>query len=300
MRIKSKNRKTNMIHKIKQIIWISNQIISHPLIKDKKLGGLLRFCKWQLNLRFKKEIIHPYINESKLILKKGMWGGTFNCYVGLADFEEMSFLLHFLRENDFFVDIGANIGTYTILASAIKKAKTLSIEPVKSTFSCLQKNIKINNIENNIKALNIGLGSKEGYCTFTTDRGPMNKVIGYCKKNKRKAIRVRKLDNLIRKNIPRIIKIDTEGFESEILKGAEKILNNNNLKAIIIELWKREKLHKKLLSKGFYRYNYNPFSRKLIKNKSHKVNNAIYIKNLKFVKKRLVKSKKFEVLGRYI
>jgi hypothetical protein len=47
----------------------------------------------------------------------GMTGATGNLYVGLHEFEEMAFLLHFLRPGDLFADVGANVGSYTILAA---------------------------------------------------------------------------------------------------------------------------------------------------------------------------------------
>ena len=45
-----------------------------------------------------------------------MHGVTGNVYCGLHDFAEMSFMLHLLRAGDLFADIGANVGSYTVLA----------------------------------------------------------------------------------------------------------------------------------------------------------------------------------------
>ena len=43
----------------------------------------------------------------------------FNYYLGLAEYEEMAFLIHALKKDDVFVDCGANLGLYTILASKV-------------------------------------------------------------------------------------------------------------------------------------------------------------------------------------
>ena len=56
----------------------------------------------------------------------------------------MSFLLHYLNEEDTFVDIGANVGSYTILSGIIKKSTVHSFEPIPSTFKKLKRNISIN------------------------------------------------------------------------------------------------------------------------------------------------------------
>ena len=56
-----------------------------------------------------------------------MTGATQNIYCGLQEFEEMAFLLHFLRKDDLPLDIGANIGSYTILAASSVGARTMAI-----------------------------------------------------------------------------------------------------------------------------------------------------------------------------
>src|ERR1700761_268360 len=93
-------------------------IYSHPLNRNNKLKSIFRFLKWQINIRLNPyPIIYTYTEKAKLIVKKGMTGATGNMYCGLHEYNEMAFLLHLLREDDLFIDIGANIGSYTVLAS---------------------------------------------------------------------------------------------------------------------------------------------------------------------------------------
>ena len=96
--------------------------------------------------------------NSKLIISKGQTGATGNYYNGLHEFNDMMFILHFLRIDEIFYDIGANIGVYTILASAEIGAKTYSIEPIPDTFNNLASNIIINNIQEKVYQLNVGVG----------------------------------------------------------------------------------------------------------------------------------------------
>jgi hypothetical protein len=49
----------------------------------------------------------------------GMTGATQNIYVGLQEFVDIMLTLHFLRKGDLFLDMGANVGSYTILASGV-------------------------------------------------------------------------------------------------------------------------------------------------------------------------------------
>src|ERR1700683_536380 len=89
----------------------------HPLTRDRPLGAWARFAAWQIRSRVKDEILIDWIGGQRLAVRRGMTGATGNIYVGLHEFADMLFVLHFLREDDLFLDIGANVGTYTVLGS---------------------------------------------------------------------------------------------------------------------------------------------------------------------------------------
>jgi len=81
-----------------------------------------------------------------------MHGATGNIYVGLHEFEQMAFLLHCLRSEDIFIDVGANVGSYTVLASAAVGAKTIAFEPIESEYNGLMANIELNGIAHLVDA----------------------------------------------------------------------------------------------------------------------------------------------------
>jgi len=272
-------------------------IINHPLNRDHKTKAIFRFCKWQLNNMLNPyPIIYPFTEKSKLIIQKGMHGATGNLYCGLRDYEDMSFVLHFLRENDLFVDIGANVGSYSILATAHVGAETISIEPVPSTFTHLIDNININKIQEKVTALNVALGSEEGTINFTKNHDATNHVATSSDKDII-TVPVCSLDKIITgKHIPILLKIDVEGFETEVLNGASKTLINDELKAIIIELngsgkrygYDESLIHQKLVDFGFTPFRYNPAKRELIEIDtfgSH--NNTIYMRDIEYINERL-------------
>ena len=72
-----------------------------------------------------------------------MTGATGNIYAGLHEFADMAFTLHFLRPDDLFMDVGANVGSYTLLASGVCKARTISFEPYPETMAALRRNIDL-------------------------------------------------------------------------------------------------------------------------------------------------------------
>ncbi|MEB3171773.1 MAG: hypothetical protein VKK43_10405, partial [Synechococcaceae cyanobacterium] len=120
-------------------------ITSHPLNREQKLKSIIRFAKWQIGSRLVRgEIVYDWINGSKFLVKTGDKGLTGNIYTGLHEFPDMGFLLHFLRVDDLFVDIGANVGSYTILACCAVGARGVAFEPVPSTYKKLVENMRIN------------------------------------------------------------------------------------------------------------------------------------------------------------
>ena len=99
---------------------ILNVDLNHPLVRNHRCLALFRLIEWQIRSRiFRKDHIYGWVESSKFYVKNGETGLTQNIYVGLQEFNEMGFLLHFLRQEDLFIDIGANSGAYSILATSV-------------------------------------------------------------------------------------------------------------------------------------------------------------------------------------
>ena len=281
-------------------------ICNHELNKKNKLEALIRFFKWQLNCKFNPyPVIFPFTARAKLIIGKGMTGATGNLYCGLHDFEDMSFLLHFLRREDLFIDIGANIGSYTVLAAAHIGATTLSFEPVPSTFSHLLNNIALNRIGNKVQAFNIALSAEKGSVSFTSSLDTVNHVALNAEQDQIE-VNTERLDDVLTEQMsPLLIKIDVEGFEAEVLKGATNTLKNSNLRAIIIELngsgarygYEDQHIHQSLIDLGFDAYVYKPFERILTGVRKLGTLNTIYIRDFDFVEGRLKSAEEINILN---
>lgn len=294
---------------MKQLLRILKSIINHPINKDNKLNAIFRYLRWQINCRLNPfPIIYKYTEKSKLIVSKGMTGATGNLICGLHEYNDMFFLLHFLRQNDLFIDIGANIGSYTILASGHVEAMTISLEPVPSTFEHLTNNININRIQDRVRALNIALGSTSGKISFTKSLDTMNHVATNLDKDTID-VSVLTLDEILKEErIPALIKIDVEGFETEVINGAKDTLLENELKAIIIELngcgerygYDETKIHNTLIKNGFDPYFYEPIQRHLTKIESFGKLNTIYLRDFEFVCKRVENAQKVKIFNKTI
>ncbi len=289
---------------LKIIYFITN----HPISSHSKIRSVFRFFWWQMRAVFTKKIyVHQFTEHSKLLMVKGMTGATGNLYCGLHEYKEMLFLLHYLRKGELFIDAGANIGSYSILASAEIGAISYSFEPVEHTYNQFQQNISVNNITTKVNSYNLGLASKAGELFFSDEQdSSMNHVLDSNNlSTNSKRVEVSTLDSVLSNVSPSLLKIDVEGFELEVLNGANETLNNNSLKAIIIELngtgenygYKDEDINQKLLSLGFESYTYNPFERKLIPAKLTDFDNLIYVRDKDFVDYKLSISPKFKILN---
>lgn len=296
------------MNKIKRTLGF---ILSHPLASRHLLKSLSRFILWQLQTAISPQKLHvkKFVASTRFYARKGLTGVTGNIYTGLHEFNDMAFLLHVLTPDDLFFDIGANVGSYTLLASGVKGAKSISLEPVLSTFNILKQNVSLNNIQSITTVINSGAGSAAGSILFTGDEDTTNHVLSDIEKsNNTIEVEIITVDSLLREQHPTLIKIDVEGYETEVLKGMANTLESGSLKAIIIELngsgerygYNELNIHHLLLSHGFLPFDYDPFSRQLKQLDSYNNYNTIYCRDVGFINKRLKSASVTKVMGEII
>lgn len=239
---------------------------------------------------FEAKFIVDWVDDTKFIVSKNETGITGNLYFGLMHYEDMSFLLHYLKPEDTFYDIGANVGAYTILASGVAKAKTIAFEPLPATYNKLIDQIRINKIDNLVEAKNKGVGSEIGSLEFTNDLNCMNRVNTDPFNNNVNLVEVITLDKFYLPNSTSVVKIDVEGFEKFVLQGGEKFFSNENVSVLIIELngsgaafgVKDSDVHHMIISFGFRAVSYDPFVRNILPIENYgRSGNTIYVKSLK-------------------
>lgn len=137
------------------------------------------------------------------------------------------------------VDAGAHIGWYTLIASKKvgSQGKVLAIEPEPRNFSVVCKNIHDNKLTNVIP-LKIALSDKDDYEQLAISPSPAGHSI-MSNSNRKIIVKTRKIDSLLKElNIEKIdlFKIDVEGAELKVLKGARNTLKKGS--QIIVESFK--------------------------------------------------------------
>ena len=150
-----------------------------------------------------------------------------------------------LDANNIVVDIGANIGYYALLEAKIvgDNGKVYAIEPVSENIEVLRKNIVLNKFTN-IEVHQIALGSnndihpfyvtnKQNLCSFIDLHEIDPSVSNIAIRN----VKTITLDSFLHtKPSPHFIRMDVEGYEYEILKGAEATLRDIKQLLIFIEV----------------------------------------------------------------
>lgn len=218
------------------IFRLIRSIASHPLNCGGRVRALSRFARWQLSTRLiGQPIAVPFVGETRLLMRRGMTGASGNWYNGLHEPAEMAFVLHALREDDLFADIGANVGSYTVLAAGAVGAQVLSVEPLPSTYAGLIDNIRLNDLTARVQAHNCGISDRAGELRFTSGLDTMNRVALPGEDLPTCMVPVITLDVLCAARVPNLIKIDVEGHELAVLGGGPKVLASPQLQAVLIE-----------------------------------------------------------------
>lgn len=166
--------------------------------------------------------------------------------------ETIEWIEECFKPGDVIFDVGANVGAYSLIAASHLKTrlKIFAFEPSFLNFPRLCQNITLNGFSDSIVAFNVALSGKTGLNTFNyhnfTVGGAIHTLgdaIDYQKKAfapvfKQTVISYTMDDFIAQFNIPtpNHLKLDVDGIEFEILKGASKTLSNPSLKTILVEM----------------------------------------------------------------
>ena len=151
--------------------------------------------------------------------------------------EETDYVASILKEGDIFIDIGSNIGLFSLIASRIvgDNGLVISFEPSPKTFMRFIENMKLNNLKN-IDARNIGLSDKSDELTFYMSENGYDAWNSFApskdnKLEKEIKVQVSSLDlelKKINKLLIKLVKMDVEGWEKFVLYGGKDFFINYN------------------------------------------------------------------------
>ncbi|KLE36070.1 FkbM family methyltransferase [Aurantiacibacter luteus] len=274
---------------------------SHPLAAGDRLGTLWRIFRWQVQSRLDgRGRTVPWVNDARLYVRRGMTGATGNIYHGLHEFADMGFFAHFLRPGDVFADVGANVGTYTVIGAKVCGAKVHAFEPADETLPFLRRNIEDNGIGDAVTVHEVALGEREGTVHFTVGRDTTNQIAEGGDAGSTRPVPLRRLDDELAGVPLAAMKIDVEGAEEGLIKGASQVLSNPSLRAVQIETI-TPFVENAFAKAGYARRWYDPFTRTLsASDQGLKPNNTLFVRDEPFVTERLRASRPVRVGKRAI
>ena len=154
------------------------------------------------------------------------------------------------QKNSVFLDVGANVGVYTVLAAKVAGSYVYAIEPESQNYAILNKNIVVNKIQDRVTAYAIALSDITGFDElYLSDFVGGSSCHSYGEQVDFNLEPVQfgfhqgcystTIDELVENGsvpCPNYVKIDVDGIEHKIIDGANKTLDNENLKSILVEL----------------------------------------------------------------
>lgn len=263
-------------------------VIQHPVNRHRKLKALFEYPFIQIAARLVPgHVCVEFPNRTLLLVSPRMKGAAHYITPRLFEFENMAFVMHFLRPTDLFVDVGANIGAFTIMAAGAVGARTVTFEASPDTYAMLASNIRLNGVQDRARALNCAAGRSEGTTQFSVGLGTENFVVTNGNAGA-VTVKMTTLDKELAGSSPDLLKVDVEGFEVEVFAGATKTLRDPKLRAIIVERkdislrygFDENKLHQEIRECGFLSCSYRPFDRELVQISDDARGDIIYVRDI--------------------
>ena len=154
------------------------------------------------------------------------------------------------ENNSIFYDVGANVGMYSIFAAIVSQSKVFSFEPEANNFQTLMENIVLNNLSGKITPYPIAISNETSLTTLHMnifDKGSSHHTVSESLDHNLNEIKTKYKQGIFSTSLddlsnnwklpqPNYLKIDVDGIESKIISKSKKLLSNNKLKSVLIEI----------------------------------------------------------------
>jgi FkbM family methyltransferase len=222
-----------------KLIW------DHPANKGRRFSALGKTVAWQA---YKRTVGMPFSLSVYDGLKFRCYPdstepGRFLYYGGLPDFEEMQFMRRYLRPGDSFIDCGANVGIYTLLAASLvgPEGAVHSFEPTPKSVARLVENVLLNQLTQvTIHTSAVSSSMAEVVFVIGRDTGAGNRMETAEDEGVASVAVVSvPLDDVLVDQQFAMAKFDVEGAEGLALQGARRLLESGNPPVLQLELVER-------------------------------------------------------------
>jgi FkbM family methyltransferase len=211
------------IHGVVRFTW------NHPANRGKRLKSLARAARFQVRGRLLGKRSITRLGERSVIWSQlHRTASSKAVYANPPDYPEMLVWARELRPGSLFIDVGANIGLYTIWACE-HGARAIALEPAADTFELLRENVALNGYEADL--IRAAAGDRDGIATFTSGRDCTNRF----DPSGEDEVRVVTIDSLLASRGADGMKVDVEGHELTVLLGSRDALASGRILLMQIE-----------------------------------------------------------------
>lgn len=265
---------------LKESCSLARTIYSHPYNRRKPFFALYRLLRWQLDKKLSsKGRVYTYWGTRKITCYPDSHESMWLVYNYYMDWDEFHFIKRYVREASVVLDVGANIGVYTLWISQYlgNEGRLIAFEPDPQNCRRCAENLEQNNLEM-VRLEQTALSNRSGKLELSIGKDMENHLMpDDAATSPSIAVQGTTLDEYCRlHDIARIdfLKIDVEGAESLVLQGAENALARSMIGVIQLELTnalKRYGIDRADLVELLHKHDYSLYTYSCIENQLHAV-----------------------------
>jgi FkbM family methyltransferase len=210
-------------HGVVRFIW------NHPANHGKRIKSLARAVRFQVRGRLLGRRSITRLGDRSVIWSQlHRTASSKAVYANPPDYPEMLVWARELTPGSLFIDVGANIGLYTIWACE-HGARVVALEPAADTFELLRENVALNGYEAHL--MRAAAGDRDGIASFTSGRDCTNRL----DPSGEDEVRVVTIDSVLDGQVAEGMKVDVEGHELAVLMGCRDALASGRILLMQIE-----------------------------------------------------------------
>ncbi|GAB3195578.1 FkbM family methyltransferase [Pontibacter aydingkolensis] len=215
-------------------------LLSSPYNKKHPIFAIKRFITWKfIRAARLKDIKVNFWGDRVFLINYDSFQSMWLMYNYIVDWEEFNLIKAYVRPHDQIVDIGTNMGFYSIwMSKFLTSGNVHSFEPDHMNYNRLIKNIELNSLNDVIIANNTALSNLSGLMNFTIGLDGENHI-AQSEESESILVETLTLDSYADKNNLSnfsYVKIDVEGFEKDVLEGARNLLAHQRIDIIQLEI----------------------------------------------------------------
>lgn len=217
---------------IDDVTRVVGWVWSHPGNRDKRVRSLLSAVRFRARAAIGRSTVVGLGERSRIVAELTHANSIVAAYGNPPDYWEWRSWAEILRPGDLFVDVGANVGIYSILAAEMG-CRVLAFEPDPANLVALRRNVALNGMENSITVIPKAVSSHVGSIGFLLGHDALARIT---MQGDGDAVPVpcTTLDAEVDEPI-RGLKIDVEGAELDVLRGSTRLLTSRSVHCIQLE-----------------------------------------------------------------